>query len=292
MRGGKRMKNPTESSPGDAFDLGATPILVLQVEDNPGDAVLVAELLDESQPGGFATDVCGRLGDALQRLGDGARPVPDVVLLDLGLPDSMGLNTLHRTLGAVGDLPVVVLTGLDDEQQGRAAVADGAEDYLTKSQLSAPGLLARTLTYAIERRKRLRERQTALAETADTPPPSPRPTGALPPSAPLRARNSAQFEALASAYRGLLVASLTRQGDAEHPATSRQGDDLLALLIEAEVSPDDLIELHASAFAGLQLDSNTAAATGDVDSDSLRESAGLFLLTAMGRLAAAYQRRG
>lgn len=83
----------------------------------------------------------------------------DLVLLDLGLPDSVGLDTLKEYRAAVSDIPVVVLTGLDDEELAMQALAEGAQDYLVKDQITIQRLV-RAIRYAIEREeilKKLRE---------------------------------------------------------------------------------------------------------------------------------------
>ena len=88
------------------------PMKALLVEDNPADARLIREMLKEPPAGAFSSSTWTRLDSALERL----RQEPfDVVLLDLGLPDSQGMETLTRAQKAGGGLPIVVLTGLDDE---------------------------------------------------------------------------------------------------------------------------------------------------------------------------------
>lgn len=131
---------------------------VLVVEDNPGDARLVRELLVE---GGIpARDIVRveRLGDALATL---TSTTFDAALLDLNLPDSAGLDTLRQLLAAASDLAVVVLTGLADEAVGLLAVEEGAQDYLIKDQVNGDGL-TRSLRYAVERRRLVQERQHTL----------------------------------------------------------------------------------------------------------------------------------
>lgn len=90
-----------------------------------------------------------RLEVAIQCLSSGEF---DVVLLDLSLPDSSGLDTVSKLHTCVPDIPVVVLTGVDDRELALQAVAIGAQDYLIKNQISAP-LLERSIRYAIERKK-------------------------------------------------------------------------------------------------------------------------------------------
>src|SRR5687767_11906409 len=101
---------------------------ILLVEDSPGDARLMRELLiDEVGRDGFRMRDARTLAEALQRIGEQR---PDMVVLDLSLPDSFGLETLFRiqTLDAL--LPIVVLTGNEDQALALAAVKAGAQDFL------------------------------------------------------------------------------------------------------------------------------------------------------------------
>ncbi len=125
----------------------AEAIRILVVEDNPGDVRLIQATLTEADPRGFAVTLAATLADGLARLADSAF---DLVLLDLSLPDSFGLDTLARLRAQAPALPIVVLTGNSDEQQAVKAVQAGAQDYLVKGQ-GGPDLLARAIRYAIER---------------------------------------------------------------------------------------------------------------------------------------------
>ena len=122
---------------------------VLLVEDNPADARLLKEMLWEVPAFRFHVAWAGRLCAALERLGEGGI---DVVLLDLSLPDSQGLSTLGKVQGQAPQLPILVLTGLDDEALAVRAVREGAQDYLIKGQVDA-NLLSRAVRYAIERKR-------------------------------------------------------------------------------------------------------------------------------------------
>ena len=135
------------------------PIRVLLVEDNLGDADLLQETLAEGASAQFELTGVSRLGEALQRLFEEHF---DVVLLDLGLPDSQGLDTFVRTHAAAPDVPIVVLTGLDDEMLAVKAVQAGAQDYLVKGQVDS-NLLVRSLRYAIERHRLLAEAELEQA---------------------------------------------------------------------------------------------------------------------------------
>src|SRR5689334_17469050 len=118
----------------------------LLVEDNPGDARLIQETLAEA--GLDAQDVTHvtRLADALGRIAQGG---VEVILLDLSLPDSRGLDTVRRIHQAAAEVPIVVLTGLDDEWVGTEALHEGAQDYLIKGQVDGRPLV-RAMRYARE----------------------------------------------------------------------------------------------------------------------------------------------
>ncbi len=139
-------------------------IEVLLVEDSPADARMIEELLRESGHGRFALARAGRLSTALSQL---VSERPQVLVLDLSLPDSNGVATFRRAHAAAPDLPIVVLTGLDDEEVAVQTVAEGASDYIAKNDLSG-SLLVRALRYAIERQRSadaLREKERRLAQS-------------------------------------------------------------------------------------------------------------------------------
>jgi PAS domain S-box-containing protein len=127
---------------------------ILLIEDNPADAVLFRERLADAAGGPYEVVCVESLADGLVELGQ--RPIPfDIVVVDLTLPDSAGLPTFHQIYEAAGQLPVVISSGLHDEDLAVRAVQAGAEDYLDKDQ-SDPFWLGRSIRHAIERR-RLRE---------------------------------------------------------------------------------------------------------------------------------------
>ncbi|VTU22892.1 Aerobic respiration control sensor protein ArcB [Variovorax sp. PBL-H6] len=122
---------------------------ILLVEDNPGDARLIRELLiDEVGREGFRMRDARTLAEALQRI---VEQRPDMVVLDLSLPDSFGLETLFRIQSHDALLPIIVLTGNEDRAVALAAVKAGAQDFLVKQDLSGR-LLVKTLEYARERK--------------------------------------------------------------------------------------------------------------------------------------------
>ncbi len=130
---------------------GESPLRILLVEDNPGDARLVREALAGSNAHRFELVRCDRLRDGLRHF---ESSVFDLVLLDLGLPDSIGLQTLIRAHTASPTIPIIVLTGNHDEELGISAVRMGAQDYLVKGTFDS-NLLVRSMYYAIERARTL-----------------------------------------------------------------------------------------------------------------------------------------
>src|SRR5690242_9149840 len=122
-------------------------IRVLLVEDNPGDARLFLELIRETGAGQLKIDHVTRLQSALDYLN---HERCDVMLLDLSLPDEQGLTTLNRAHTHMPNVPIVVLTGLDDEGLAVKAVRAGAQDYLVKGRVDGD-LLVRSIRYASER---------------------------------------------------------------------------------------------------------------------------------------------
>jgi diguanylate cyclase (GGDEF)-like protein/PAS domain S-box-containing protein len=122
--------------------------ILLLVEDNPGDARLLREMLNE--PGSHNTELTHveRMSEAEKHLSENA---VDIILLDLGLPDAHGLGAVRRAHLIAPRVPLVVLTGMDDEAQAAQALQEGAQDYLIKGQIETRGLM-RALRYAVERK--------------------------------------------------------------------------------------------------------------------------------------------
>jgi two-component system, cell cycle sensor histidine kinase and response regulator CckA len=124
-------------------------IKVLLVEDNPGDARLMREAVREAEGSHIQLVHVDVLAKALTKL-DQERF--DVIMLDLSLPDAEGLDTLVRTHAHSPSVPIVVLTGLDDEGLAIRAVREGAQDYLVKGQVTGQ-LVVRAMRYATERKR-------------------------------------------------------------------------------------------------------------------------------------------
>jgi len=135
------------------------PLRILIVEDNPADADLIREMLAQTDSLHFEAESVQRLSGALARL---ERKDVDLVLMDLGLPDSQGLPTFHALRKAAPDIPVIVLSGNDDQELAIAAVREGAQDYLVKGRIGGD-LLVRAVRYALERERLVSELREALA---------------------------------------------------------------------------------------------------------------------------------
>ncbi|MEV4562412.1 SpoIIE family protein phosphatase [Nonomuraea sp. NPDC049419] len=142
----------------DGSDAAGQP-LVLLVEDDPQDALIVEELLEDS--GLLVRLEWARSVDEARRALAGLRP--QCVLLDLGLPDAHEFSALSAVIEEAGDAAVVVLTGLAEEQAGLAALTAGAQDYLVKGRVEAEWL-GRTLRYAMQRKQ---AEQAAVALNAE-----------------------------------------------------------------------------------------------------------------------------
>jgi DNA-binding NtrC family response regulator len=138
-------------------------IKVLYLEDDAGDARLIQMMLDQAAPGEFTLSIVPRLGDALKLLGKGSF---DLVLSDLDVPDSRGLETFLQIHAQSPGIPIIVLSGLADYSVALQAVQQGAQDYLLKGQVTGV-LLARSLRYANERKRAELERDRLILELGE-----------------------------------------------------------------------------------------------------------------------------
>ncbi len=138
-------------------------IHVLLIEDDVDDAFLIKEMVSEEKEVTIVVEHVTTLTAGIERLREGGI---DIVLSDLGLPESRGLDTLKLLLPETGCLPLLVLTGLSDQMIGAEAVHAGAQDYLFKGQVNG-SLLVRSILYAIERKKMEAEREKLVHELTD-----------------------------------------------------------------------------------------------------------------------------
>jgi signal transduction histidine kinase len=126
-----------------------SPIRILVIEDNTADVRLLREMFGKEPAGSFEMTHVVRMSEGISHL---AKGTTDIVLVDMGLPDEHGLATVRRAKAAAPAVPVIVLTGLDDETLASEALQAGAEDYLIKGQIESRAL-PRALRHAIERRR-------------------------------------------------------------------------------------------------------------------------------------------
>jgi len=138
-------------------------IKILLIEDNPGDARLVREFFKEA---GTEFDLEWRetLSDGLSVL---KRMNFDLILLDLSLPDSSGLETVEKTVSIAGNVPIIVLTVLEDEEIALKAMRKGAQDYLNKSFLES-SILIRYIRFAIERKRLIADLELSNRELCES----------------------------------------------------------------------------------------------------------------------------
>ena len=260
---------------------------LLLVEDDPGDVELVARFLSRTGEE-FQLTTVHTLADALSTLAKGPF---DAVLLDQGLPDSRGQETFVELHKHVREVPVVVLTGMDDQDSGLELVRLGAQDYLVKGSFDA-ALLVRVLRYSIERwalikendRLRLveaREREIkALAIVADL-----STDDRQGQTQPLKATAPAVFTELSLQFDRLLDLAVERRvykGDTAQ--LTNQLRELAAGLVRIDGGPREIVDLYSTALsAKLQTSGSRERSQAFIDEGRL------VLLEAMGALIKAYR---
>ena len=136
------------------------PLALLLLEDNEVDACFVMEMLQKADDQLWQITRAQKLSTALELL---SQAQFEVVLLDLSLPDSQGLDTLVRVQVVAPNLPIIVLTGIEDQQISLQALSQGAQDYLVKGKITA-AILTRVIRYAIERGHILQQLQAEVTE--------------------------------------------------------------------------------------------------------------------------------
>jgi PAS domain S-box-containing protein len=132
---------------------------VLLVEDNPGDAELIIQFLEEASQPAYQVTHVETLGAALSLLW---KPAIDAILLDLRLPDAIGAECVARVRAVAAEIPVVVLTGMDEDALAHSCLRSGAQDYFSKFELR-PANLLRAIEYAIVRLEEVSQRSRADA---------------------------------------------------------------------------------------------------------------------------------
>ena len=126
---------------------------ILLIEDNTGDSRLIKEMLNEITSNNYLLVEAETLNEGCEQI---KKNNFVLILLDLNLPDSTGKETFDKVLNCAGDIPVVLVSGLKDEQLSLSLIKEGAQDYILKQELNA-NILYKTIQFAIERKKLLNE---------------------------------------------------------------------------------------------------------------------------------------
>ena len=221
--------------------------VLLLVEDNPGDAQLVNELLSDSHRDAYHIVHVPLMSTAVETLR--TQPV-DVVVLDLRLPDCAGVETVKTVREVASEVPIVVLTGSDDEQLAMDCIDAGAQDYLPKAEVRTQNL-RRALGYAITRIRdaQVRHLQETLARyrTLSSAAQNTTVTAALAGSGAVAQRHPQGFGQLVQAYYALLEPYLARQTERlEVPISAKEV--IITALGDAGGGPRDLLDVHVAAL--------------------------------------------
>jgi DNA-binding response OmpR family regulator len=225
----------------------AGPVHVLLVEDSSADAVLVQRQLARLEQPRYRVTTVGRFSDALVTLADGS---VEAVLLDLGLPDRSGLDTVRHMRRVARQIPIVVLTGVEDDDLGLACIGAGADDYLSKSTMSALSL-ARALSFARGRIASSRmselestlERYRVLLSGNETTPVH----GAAAADGSLR-QLAPEPSALIDAHYHSLLDAYVNHLVKEAPRPVEMMAAVAELLVDAGAGPRDLLSAHLTAL--------------------------------------------
>ena len=222
------------------------PVLLL-VEDNPGDALLVSDMLDKGVRENFRIVHVPAVAQAVQALQSTA---VDVIVLDLGLPDGEGVEVVKAIRKAAAEVPIVVLTGLEDEALALACIDAGAQDYLAKTEVRTQNL-KRAIGYAVTRVReaQLRELQQTLEHyrALSSAGQGTSVTATLAGSGAVSARAADTFQAIVQAYFALLEPFLCRQSD-QVVASRHAKEIIITRLGDAGGGPRDLLEVHVAAL--------------------------------------------
>jgi len=220
-------------------------VRLLVVEDNPADVRLVEECLRGDHLAQFQVESVARLELARQRLLEGAW---DILLVDLSLPDSQGVQTVRDLVGRYPHLPLVVLTSSDDQELALEALRAGAQDFLVKGEID-PEDLGRSLRYAMERHRTLRQELGMLGRVSADPDTSI--TSGLFGVKSLKEGAPKVYGEMLDAYASLLTRSMEEQAVKVEEMAS-EGLQLLAQRLgHMRAGPRDVVGLHTEALKRL-----------------------------------------
>ncbi len=262
---------------------------VLLVEDSPDDAEVIRDILAQAAGQKYDLQLAGMLSEASTHLD---QEQFDVILLDLSLPDSQGLDTVQKMIGKAPNIPIIVLTGLRDEAIAVKSLAKGAQDYLTKIRLDSD-ILVRAIRYAVERhtlqtelnaarQQAARERELQnldrFSESAST-----HITAQSFGFAPLSEAGVDNFNILVQRWENLLdlaVERLTFKGKYNLSQELRSIADEIGFL---KGGPRDVVEIYSTALRNKAEDATAKMV------DTMTEEGRLLVLELMGYLAVYYR---
>ena len=263
---------------------------ILLVEDNPGDARLMGEMLLERGSDAFEVTHAERLGDAAQALGEG---VFDAVLLDLSLPDSSGMATIDGTKSNDANkyTPIIVVTGRYSEADAVESVSHGAQDFLEKNDLRGETLV-RSIRVAVAREHLRQEEEAAKMQRRQTAEIASLEQMSAPLASVVTARPFARerlsesapdtFEVLVDQYCELIGAA-SKGGRFHIDERTSQGIRVLAQRLGfLRAGPEDVVELHVTSVKRLHPEEAAA-------SYAVVEEARTLLVDLMGNLAGYYR---
>lgn len=266
------------------IELNERQATVLLIEDSPVDATMIRGQLSKAEGNAYEVVVESTLAGGLARLGAGD---VDVILLDLTLPDTQGLETFLKTYRIAPQVPIVIITSLDDRDVAYNAVRSGAQDYLIKGKLDTESLI-HAVNFAIERhtrQQRLNPHLTGLWAQAGH---SDIPGGELlPPEdqlfTPLREREADAFGPLCERY-GKLIGLAHKQRQTKHvEPISNELHGIAMYLCMVSAGPSDVEEIHRNALELLSTDGSTA------EMQSFVEEAQMLLIELLGYLIDFYR---
>lgn len=262
---------------------GSSRCVLLLVEDNPAEADLVKEMLEAaSRDRDYEVRHATRLADAMEEL---KRSDVDVMLLDLRLPDSVGVDTVRTLQVASRTVPIVVLTGSEEEELGSACIVAGAQDFINKNDIR-PNLLYRALDFAMQRLEEFRQgdvsRTRSQMEAMSTSTSTTTVTATIAGSGPLKEKDPDLFRLLTEQYVILLDCYIEFL-ESQTPKPRLHMEHIVTVLGERIATPRDLLDLHLASLDKILL------GLGEKVGNSMTIEGRLLALEMMGMLVEFYR---
>lgn len=240
-------------------DLDERQATVLLIEDSPVDATMIRGQLSKAKGNAYEVAVETSLDGGLARLAEGD---VDVILLDLTLPDTQGLETFLKTYRLAPQVPIVIITSLDDREVAYSAVRSGAQDYLIKGKLDTESLI-HAVSFAMERharQQRLNPHLTGLWAASGQ---SDIPGAELMPQEdrlfmPLRDREADAFEPLCERYATLIQAACRQRQSKQVEPISDELHGIAMYLCMLSAGPSDVEEIHRCSLERLSTDGSSS----------------------------------